>query len=1000
MTNEDLKFALTKQLKINQECFETRVEPDIIIGCDHIAEIWRGDFIQLPSGILLIKTVFGYTTMGKNTKWSKPLEMDSTISVMNTVVKVQNDDIEFLQQQETIMHAPNEYTGAVVDEKLEMEKKTTQFFNNTIEKRENGYHVRLPFKEEVIDKLPSNFAIAKKRLQSGLKANPQVKKLVNDVFEDQISKNILEEVDVSKDTEGMRIHYNPHSPVLTPQKTTTKCRVVIDGSAHFKNEPSLNDAIYQGPTILPDSVDTRFRSGKTVLLADVEKAFLQVHLNESDRDVTRVLWVKNPDLPPTRENLRVLRFTRVLFGLNVSPFLLGATILFHLDRMEDKKLANTIARNLYVDNLIIATDDDSEAMFKLYNKVKTVFNGLSMNIREFQSNDQSFTDLLDECDKTSESEVKVLGVKWSTKTDQITSSTTDIDILENSRRTVSSAIASIYDPMGLLVPLLLPLKLFQRKLWIEEEKYGWDTPLKEKHEKEYKSITDNIRGFSKDFNRHIIDKSGENEIIAFADASQEAIAACIYVKNKYGVNLLFGKSNVKSLKEKWTIPKLEVQALKVATDRALSTLTALQDGDIKVTKVILFSDSEITLAWLRSEPGKKEVGILIKNRIESIRKTNETMLQKGVQVFFGYVNTLENPADLRTRGLPKEDFQNSIWWKGPEYAKSDSSTWETRQKMFKINRTEAEMANINICKAIESEKFEAVFDINRTNSLPKMRRVAAYAFRAIKKMATKLPRPRQQKMEKAIPELTVAATGNPPITAAEHQWDEKRLIREHQANLESKDLRKWSKLNIQLVEGLARCKGRLFHMSPDIDISQPVFIMPQSQLAKLLIWEAHGKYHTNEQQTMEATREKAWIPCLRRQVKKIIGKCVKCQRYNRAPMKYPNMADMPSFRVRRSRPFENTGLDYFGPMTFRKEDGSTESCWGCVLSCATTRLTHIELVQQCSTKAFINAIRRFVSERGIPDRIVSDNAPQFWDNKSSTKYQQGLPKKMLLTKIF
>ena len=76
------------------------------------------------------------------------------------------------------------------------------------------------------------------------------------------------------------------------------------------------------------------------LVADLEKAFLQVALHPADRDVTRFLWRETATDPvPT-----TYRMTRVIFGVNVSTFLLQATIRHHLKLYEqsDPELVMTV----------------------------------------------------------------------------------------------------------------------------------------------------------------------------------------------------------------------------------------------------------------------------------------------------------------------------------------------------------------------------------------------------------------------------------------------------------------------------------------------------------------------------------------------------------------------------------------------------------------------------------------------------------------------------------
>ena len=74
---------------------------------------------------------------------------------------------------------------------------------------------------------------------------------------------------------------------------------------------------------------TRFRSLWVALTADIEKAFLMISVAESDRDVLQFLWVD--DLTKDPPDVRTFRFTRVMFGVSSSPFLLNTTIKYHLE---------------------------------------------------------------------------------------------------------------------------------------------------------------------------------------------------------------------------------------------------------------------------------------------------------------------------------------------------------------------------------------------------------------------------------------------------------------------------------------------------------------------------------------------------------------------------------------------------------------------------------------------------------------------------------------------
>ena len=114
-----------------------------------------------------------------------------------------------------------------------------------------------------------------------------------------------------------------------------KARIVHDASAIAgKGCKSLTECLYRGPVILEDlcGLLLRFKTHKVALTADVEKAVLQVGLQPINRDVTRFLWLKDPTKPLTKDNLQIDRFTRVRFEVITSPFLLGATMLHHLEQ--------------------------------------------------------------------------------------------------------------------------------------------------------------------------------------------------------------------------------------------------------------------------------------------------------------------------------------------------------------------------------------------------------------------------------------------------------------------------------------------------------------------------------------------------------------------------------------------------------------------------------------------------------------------------------------------
>ncbi|CAG7832898.1 unnamed protein product [Allacma fusca] len=115
------------------------------------------------------------------------------------------------------------------------------------------------------------------------------------------------------------------------------------------------------------------------------------------------------------------------------------------------------------------------------------------------------------------------------------------------------------------------------------------------------------------------------------------------------------------------------------------------------------------------------------------------------------------------------------------------------------------------------------------------------------------------------------------------------------------------------------------------------------------------------------------ILCIQR--KKELPKSI-CKNYRAQPHP-PLMSELPEIRVTKfTRAFTHVGMDGFGPIEI-KRGRCIEKRYGLVLTCLSTRAIHIELLESLSTDSAILAIRRFISRRGCPSCIYSDNGTNF-----------------------
>ena len=168
------------------------------------------------------------------------------------------------------------------------------------------------------------------------------------IIDGQLAIGVIEKVPDMPS--GERVYYMPQKPVLRQDAATTKVRMVFDASS--KPHPlssSINDCMFTGPPLQPLLWDimVRARMSSNLLMADIRGAFLQIAIKEEDRDAFRFLF----ELDGKEKHFR---FTRVQFGVEASPFLLGATLGYHYDQQssEIEETVTALRENMYVDNIM------------------------------------------------------------------------------------------------------------------------------------------------------------------------------------------------------------------------------------------------------------------------------------------------------------------------------------------------------------------------------------------------------------------------------------------------------------------------------------------------------------------------------------------------------------------------------------------------------------------------------------------------------------------------
>ena len=259
---------------------------------------------------------------------------------------------------------------------------------------EDHYTVSLPWRKHH-DILPDNYELSVARLNSTLKRlrkEPELLIEYNNVIEEQFKLGIIEKVkpNLLEPAEVGRIHYLSHHVVVRKDATTTKVRLVMVWSAKiYAESPSLNEYLHTGPSLMTNVLDIllRFRSYKVALINDVERAFHMIRVSKGDRDVLRFLWINNID--SENPEIVIYQYTRVVIGLNCSPFLLGATWSHHVSnyKFENPKVGEKLKHSLYVDDVVFGAETPAE-VYKLFKETKLCMSKGSFHFHKFQCSDR------------------------------------------------------------------------------------------------------------------------------------------------------------------------------------------------------------------------------------------------------------------------------------------------------------------------------------------------------------------------------------------------------------------------------------------------------------------------------------------------------------------------------------------------------------------------------------------------------------------------------------
>lgn len=895
--------------------------------------------------LILHKTLFGWIVGGNRTLYNGVLQR-SKCHLLN----LQHDIARFWEIEE----------GANSKRTSKEEATCAQHFTHHVKRNSEGrYVVALPFNEK-IQELGESYNISMKRLQAlerRLNRQPELQQQYVEIIQDYISRGYIHRVADST----VKGYILPHQAVLKEASSTTKVRVVFDGSAASSSGMSLNDCLLPGPIIQDDifALLIRFRLHNYVLTGDIEKMYLQVHIRDEDQKYLRILWRMEDG------SVGVYQFNRLIFGLKTAGYL-AIRCLHQLAEDESTKFpkaSRVLKRDLYVDDVLTGADTIEETV-ELRQELSSILKAGGFNIRQFASNSSKILKTIPEANVNlqlqsgEDATLKTLGVHWNSAQDAIIYTTEPINHQRFTKRNIFSEIAKIFDPLGLLNPVIVVAKLIMQSLW--KLQLNWDESVPVEVSTIWSTFIKQLPALNGvSVNRHVLKQSASDvHIHGFCDASEKAYGACIYVRStdtsgSVKTSLYCAKSKVAPIKNIQTIPRLELCAALLLANLYNAVTKSMH---VQVGKTFLWTDSTIALCWIRSQPHILKT--FVANRVSEIQSKTDISCWR-------HVRTDDNPADLLSRGVLPEDFLHlSLWWNGPPWLSDPEDQWpaEVLKKFPEI----PEQRKVK-CLKINSVDSSILL---RFSSFVKLRRVVAFCLRW-------LPGNRLKG----------------PLTAEELQSAQSRIMRLVQSQEfphEIKDLKKGRPLHCKSKllaltpfiddDQIIRVGGRLQHINRPYREKHPILLPKSHYVTRLLINHHHLlTKHGGIQTTLHSLRQEFWIIDGKNQIRYTIRSCMRCSRFNSKVPDYV-MGNLPPIRATAVRPFTNVGVDYCGPFLIKEKKFRNRKMikvYVAIFICMTIKAVHIEIVSELSTEGFLAALKRFVARRGICKSIYSDNGTNF-----------------------
>ena len=600
------------------------------------------------------------------------------------------------------------------------------------------------------------------------------------------------------------------------------------------------------------------------------------------------------------------------FGLSSSPFLLGGVIKQHLEncRKAHPEIVNEIEKSLYVDDFING-GPNVEAAKQVKETSNKVFAQGGFTLHKWHSNATELDAMsANQVSETQETYAKqqlgapqrgkgaLLGVPWDKEKDTIEVKF-PAEQVEPTKRNLLTKLAKVYDPLGFASPTTLSGKLLYRKAC--ELKIAWDAELPKELVKQL-SLWEEGLPPSITVPRPLAAKREtitNIDLHCFGDASGVGVSAALYavVTQPSGVNLGLVTAKARLAKQGLSIPPLELVSGHMAINMITNTRDALEG--FPVGEMYCWLDSTVALHLLRGAGNYKQ---FVSNRVSKI--------QQHSNVQWRHMTSQENTVDLGSRGGNVQGEE--LWWRGHKWL-AEKESWPRDIVTNSTPESQAEAQVFAVAREVTDE-FHVLLE---KFALGKVLRVCAW----IPRFANNARKHKEQRTKG-------------PLTTVEIERQTLFWVARAQNNAKRREKFEEDRLQLNLQErqdGLLECHGR-------IQGDYPIYLPDSHPFTEKLTMVAHqSTLHGGVGLTLTKVRERYWVPRLRRLAKKVIKKCYGCKRFQAVALKRPPPGNLRRDRTEGRAAFQVIGVDFAGPLQYRKGKKNEDKAYIVLYACSLTR---------------------------------------------------------------